>query len=81
LVVVKPKIHKLDCSAILISCLQNIFFNNMANKERKHLRLRNWNYSSEGVYFITLCCNNRQSYFGQIQNNKVTLSMIGEIAS
>ena len=50
-------------------------------KERKHIRLTDWNYSSEGVYFITICCHDRQSYFGRINNNKIILSEIGLIAS
>ena len=29
-------------------------------------RLRNWDYASCGMYFITLCTKNRDHYFGQI---------------
>jgi REP element-mobilizing transposase RayT len=50
-------------------------------KERKHLRLTDWDYSSEGVYFTTICCKDRQSYFGSISNNEIVLSEIGLIAS
>ena len=51
------------------------------NKDRKLLRLADWDYSSDGVYFITICCKDRQSYFGCINNNKIVLSEIGSIAS
>jgi len=51
------------------------------NKERKHLRLTYWDYSSEGVYFITICCQNRHSFLGKIEDNEMILSEIGLIAS
>jgi REP element-mobilizing transposase RayT len=51
------------------------------SKDRKLLRLADWDYSSDGVYFITICCKDRQSYFGCINNNKIVLSEIGSIAS
>jgi len=50
-------------------------------RERKHIRLSNWDYSNEGVYFITICCGDRLSYFGKIIKNKMILSEIGSIAS
>jgi len=49
--------------------------------DRKHLRLSGWDYSSESVYFITICCNEKQQYLGRIYNNKVELSEIGMVAS
>jgi putative transposase len=45
------------------------------------MRLQNWDYSSEGVYFITICCNDHQSFFGLVKDKKVILSEIGKIAS
>jgi putative transposase len=51
------------------------------NKERKQIRLTDWDYSSEGIYFITICCRDRQSFFGKINNNEMILSEIGLIAS
>ncbi len=30
------------------------------------VRLNNWNYGNPGMYFITICCQNRASYFGRI---------------
>jgi len=43
-------------------------------------RLRNWNYASNGSYFITICTLNRLSYFGDIVNGKMILSEIGKTA-
>jgi REP element-mobilizing transposase RayT len=33
---------------------------------RKHLRLKHYDYSAEGFYFITICGQNRVKYFGEI---------------
>ena len=49
--------------------------------DRKHIRLPGWDYSTEGVYFITICCNDRESSFGRLIDNKMILSVIGEMAS
>jgi hypothetical protein len=38
-----------------------------------------WNYSHEAVYFITICTQNRNQFFGKITNQKMTLSAIGQI--
>jgi hypothetical protein len=42
-------------------------------------RLQNWDYRWAGLYFITICTENREHYFGEITNRKMTLSEIGEI--
>jgi REP element-mobilizing transposase RayT len=48
-------------------------------------RLRNWDYASQGMYFVTLCTKNREHYFGQIikpesedSHFKMHLSEIGK---
>ncbi len=43
-------------------------------------RLRNWNYASNGHYFITICTKNRKCFFGKILDNKMILSEIGKFA-
>ena len=48
--------------------------------ERKSKRLNGWDYSSSGLYFITICCNNRQTVLGKICQNEVILSDIGNKA-
>lgn len=30
-------------------------------------RLKNWDYSSNGIYFITICTDNREHFFGEIE--------------
>ena len=46
----------------------------------KPSRLNNWNYSTPGDYFITICTYGHNKYFGKIINNKIFLSLRGEIA-
>ena len=43
-------------------------------------RLNNWDYRWVGVYFITICTDNREHYFGEIKNGKMHLSNLGVIA-
>jgi len=43
-------------------------------------RLRHWNYSTPGFYFITICTCNREHFFGEIQDGKMFLNEIGKIA-
>ena len=33
---------------------------------RKSIRLKNYDYSQEGLYFITICTENREKLFGEI---------------
>ena len=46
---------------------------------RKSIRLKGYNYSQEGIYFITLCCQDKQHFFGEIQNGNMMLNELGEI--
>ena len=46
---------------------------------RKPLRLKNYNYSDEGFYYITICTKNKISYFGQIIDGKMILNDYGKI--
>jgi len=46
-------------------------------RDRKHIRLRNYDYASEGLYYVTLCTNGRHCFFGNIENGFMHLSDIG----
>lgn len=39
-----------------------------------------WDYGSDALYFITICCKNRICYFGDIRDGHMHLSAIGQIA-
>jgi putative transposase len=42
-------------------------------------RLKDWDYSSEGIYFITMVTENRECIFGNIENCKMILNHNGLI--
>lgn len=43
-------------------------------------RLKNWDYGSNGFYFITICTKGKQPYFGRIvNNNDVRTQMDGNV--
>jgi len=51
------------------------------NKYRiESARLKHWNYSNPGIYFITICTYLRQSFLGEIENAKMKLNRQGELA-
>jgi putative transposase len=55
--------------------------NKYQNKYRiPSARLQNWDYRWVGAYFITICTQNREHYFGEIANGKMQLSQVGVIA-
>ena len=39
-----------------------------------------WDYSSPGVYFITICTYHRQHFFGEIEDGKMKMNNLGKIA-
>jgi putative transposase len=53
----------------------------MQNKNRKQNRLKNYDYSQQGMYFVTICTKNREYLFGEIENGKMILNGVGEIAN
>lgn len=40
----------------------------------------NWNYANAGAYFITICTQHREHFFGDIINQEMQLSQAGTIA-
>ena len=56
--------------------------NQMYNSEKHHrrsIRLKGYDYSLAGTYFVTICVKERKCVFGDVQNSNVVLSPIGEI--
>lgn len=47
---------------------------------RKSIRLKDYDYSKAGLYFITICVNNRECLFGKISNGQMELNEAGNIA-
>jgi len=46
---------------------------------RRSIRLQNYDYSSEGAYFVTMCTQNRECLFGEIVNGEMILNEYGKI--
>nr|WP_314896806.1 transposase [uncultured Flavobacterium sp.] len=42
-------------------------------------RLKNWDYSSNAIYFLTICTCQRACIFGMIENGKMILNQNGGI--
>ena len=43
-------------------------------------RLTNYDYASDGAYFVTIVTKNREHFFGEIVDNEMVLNELGEIA-
>ena len=46
---------------------------------RRSIRLKGYDYSQNGAYFVTICTHNRECMFGKIVNNEMTLNDYGKI--
>ncbi len=45
---------------------------------RRSIRLKNYDYSQSGAYFITICAHNKQYLFGDIVNSEMQLNERGK---
>ena len=48
-------------------------------KHRHSIRLKNYDYSQSGIYYVTICTQNRECLFGDIINGKMKLNSAGKI--
>jgi putative transposase len=48
-------------------------------RNRKSTRLKNYDYSTPGYYFVTICTQNRQCWLGEVQNSQMKLNSNGRI--
>lgn len=46
---------------------------------RRSIRLKEYDYSQAGLYFVTICCQNRIHRFGKIENDEMILNEYGMI--
>jgi putative transposase len=44
-------------------------------------RLQNYDYSQNGMYFVTICARESEHFFGEVKNEKMILNDIGKIAN
>jgi putative transposase len=47
---------------------------------RRSIRLKGYDYSREGLYFVTICVQDRVCLFGKVEDGKMVLNDFGEIA-
>jgi len=47
---------------------------------RRSIRLRDYDYSQAGGYFITICTHERQCLFGEITDGKMVMNQFGDLA-
>ena len=50
-------------------------------RERKKIRLRDYDYSKSGYYFITICTKNREEWFGKVEKEEMILNQYGKIVN
>lgn len=46
---------------------------------RKAIRLKGYDYSRNGMYYVTICTQNRECIFGKIEDNKMIVNQYGKI--
>ena len=47
--------------------------------QRKYMRLRGWDYSSPGCYFVTICVKNKECFLSDVVNGKIVPNEFGKI--
>jgi REP element-mobilizing transposase RayT len=48
---------------------------------RRSIRLHGYDYSNEGLYFLTICCQDMQCFLGHINNDVMVLNDCGDVAN
>ena len=52
---------------------------NMRQRNRQSIRLKNYDYSQAGAYFVTLCSYQKECLFGKVNGQNVILTGVGKI--
>ena len=47
--------------------------------DRRSIRLKGYDYSADGLYFITICTKDKNHYFGRVIDGKMVLNERGQI--
>ena len=53
---------------------------NPTTHHRRSIRLKGYDYSQAGMYFVTICCQDKICRFGKIENEAMVLNDFGKIA-
>jgi putative transposase len=49
------------------------------NRSRRSIRLKGYDYSADGAYFITICVGNRECLLGEINDGQMIINEYGSI--
>jgi len=49
-------------------------------KQRRSIRVKGYDYSQEGMYFVTACVNDHKCLFGDVNNGEMGLNGAGRVA-
>lgn len=52
---------------------------NPAFHQRRSIRLKEYDYSQAGAYFVTICAHNRECLFGDVVDGGIALNEYGKI--
>jgi len=50
------------------------------SRNRKNIRLKGFDYSSNGSYYVTICTLGKRHFFGVVEGKHVVLNAVGIIA-
>ena len=50
-------------------------------KERKQIRLRDYDYFRAGYYFVTICTGNKEEWFGKAEKGEMVVNRCGIIVN
>jgi REP element-mobilizing transposase RayT len=48
-------------------------------RHRRSIRLKEYDYSQSGAYFVTICMHNKKCLLGKVKNGNIELSIPGQI--
>jgi putative transposase len=51
---------------------------NPTGHHRRTIRLKGFDYSQEGAYFVTIVTHNRECLFGNIENGQLRSNLAGQ---
>ena len=75
-----------DGSAVSLQFLYSYYsiFHTMPYDPQKHhrrsVRIKGYDYTQPGVYYITICTNERQCIFGEVIDGQMRLNLLGHLA-
>jgi putative transposase len=70
---------RFDCVTIIGCCYNHIVKYNPDIHHRRSIRLGNYDYSQAGAYFVTLCAQDKECLFGEINDGEMKLNEAGEM--